>query len=94
MKLYINTSDFKEVVFRLLEGRKIIAEHISEIGMQEGYKIVPMLQQFLKKEKAEDKINQIQLYAGSGSYTGLRIGHAIAQGLSLAWGVPVKNVKK
>jgi tRNA A37 threonylcarbamoyladenosine modification protein TsaB len=37
-----------------------------------------------------DKISSIVIHKGEGSFTGLRVGVAIADALSLAWQVPVK----
>lgn len=39
------------------------------------------------------KLTAISLYSGPGSYTGLRIGRAIASALSLSWNVPLKMIK-
>ncbi len=38
-------------------------------------------------------LSTIHLFSGSGSYTGLRVGVAIAQALSLAWSIPLKTRK-
>lgn len=40
------------------------------------------------------KVSGISLVTGEGSKTGLRVGSAIAQALSLAWGMPVKKTKQ
>jgi tRNA A37 threonylcarbamoyladenosine modification protein TsaB len=39
------------------------------------------------------QLTNIQLYNGPGSYTGIRIGRAIASALSLSWNVPIKMIK-
>ncbi len=40
------------------------------------------------------EIKKIVIYKGQGSFTGLRVGAAIAQALSMAWGVPIKIASK
>ena len=50
---------------------------------------LPMLQSLLGKY---DELDALAFGAGPGSFTGLRIACALAQGLALARGVPVLGV--
>jgi len=94
--LGIDTTDFGKIVFSLDDGKKKIQKDFS-VRPQESDKILEYLGQFLKTNKIlhpKSYILNLLVYKGKGSFTGLRIAAAIAQALSLAWGVPVKVASK
>lgn len=56
--------------------------------------VLPMVEELLKGRKATVKdITEIEVAPGPGSYTGLRVGVAIANALGYALGIPVNGKK-
>ncbi len=106
-KLEIDTTDFGSVEFILESHDKKIKKRYP-MRPQESDKILEYLGGYLKTNKitpplpsplrggiGRGAIKEIVIYKGEGSFTGLRVGAAIADALSLAWQVPVKvKIKK
>ncbi|MBP9686321.1 MAG: hypothetical protein KBD66_00805 [Candidatus Doudnabacteria bacterium] len=95
MILHINTADLKKIVFTLTKARKVISQCTHEMPPHSTHTTLKLLETFLKQQgwsasKKPAEITSIQLFKKEGSPTGLRLGSAIAQGLSMAWGVPVQ----
>lgn len=96
MILHIDTTEFGRVEFVLDKGKKKNKKSFP-VRPQESEKILEYLDKFLKKSKIKNpksEIKKIVIHKGQGSFTGLRVAAAIAQALSLVWGVPVKVVKR
>lgn len=97
MHLFIDTTEYGKVTFVLSAlGKKDFTKSFP-VKPQESSRILTDLEKFLMLAKIKNppaEIKRLVVYKGSGSFTGLRIGAAVAQGLSLAWQVPVKVVKK
>lgn len=94
MTLHINTADLTKIVFTLTEGRKVFTQYAQEMPPHSTHETLGHLEAFLKAQgwsmdKKPKEVEKIALYKKEGSPTGLRLGSAIAQGLSLAWGIPV-----
>ncbi len=89
MKLYIDTSDRAKIVIGINEKRfNAIAKEKS------SQKILPFIDEVLKKNKlSTSDIKEIEVNTGPGSFTGLRIGVAIANTLGWSLGVPVNGKK-
>lgn len=64
------------------ESGKCIASSDELIGRGHAERLVPMLQDLLDGRTAE----QIIVGVGPGSFTGIRVGIAAAQGLAIGWG--------
>ena len=99
--LYIDTTEYGKVTFKLEKtafSKRRPSSKSFQVKPQESDKILIFLQEFLQKNKIQNpksKFQKIIVYKkAEGSFTGLRIAAAIAQALSLAWGVPVKVVSK
>lgn len=77
----------------LLENDSLIGEITLSVSAQHSESLLPAIDQLLSQARV--KSAEIDLYAvavGPGSFTGLRIGIAAAQGLSLAHQKPLVGV--
>ncbi|MBL8029632.1 MAG: hypothetical protein JNN11_00040 [Candidatus Doudnabacteria bacterium] len=93
MDLHINTAEYGKVKLGLVEKKQTHAQQEFFVKPHESGYILEKLEEFLKSSKIknpESEIRNIIVYKGGGSFTGLRIGTAVAQGLGLAWNVPIK----
>ena len=92
MKLYIDTSSSEEVVIAL--DKKEFREKAKK---EKSQKLLPFIKATLQKEgKKLSDINEIEVFTGPGSFTGLRVGVSVANALGYSLGVPVngKDVAK
>lgn len=64
---------------------KLLASRDELIGRGHSERLVPMLAELLEGRAAD----QLLVGVGPGSFTGIRVGIAAAQGLSIGWGSPV-----
>ena len=86
--LTIDTSTTHCAVALLHDG--VLSERVSAAERQSAQRVLPMISELLVAAKiALSDIDVIGVVAGPGSFTGVRIGVAVAQGLSLSSGVPV-----
>lgn len=93
MILYINTKDQKIVKVALKKGGKMVEEmrEENEYGSQV---LSPLINKILKKHKLDFKdLRGIELETGPGSYTGLKVGAAVANALGFSLNIPVNNKK-
>lgn len=77
----------------LTDGERLLAETTLSVSVQHSERLMPAIEQILKD--AEMEASAIDLYAvaeGPGSFTGLRIGIAAAQGMAMAHGKPLRGV--
>jgi len=90
MKLYIDTSDNKKT--------KIGLDDKSWEFVSQNYRsqeLVVLIEKVLKKQKKELKdLTAIEINLGPGSFTGLRIGIAVANALSWALDIPLNNKRQ
>lgn len=92
MKLYIDTSDREKIVVGIDEKR-----FETKAKDQKSQKLLPFIVEVLKKEGASlEKIKEIEVNTGPGSFTGLRVGVSVANALGWGLGIPVngKDLKK
>jgi tRNA threonylcarbamoyladenosine biosynthesis protein TsaB len=97
MILFIDTSDFNNLHFALVPpDEKIKVEQLSKtVAYNENHKTLELLQKFLKKQKTQLKqVKKIVVCSGPGSFTGIRVGVALAQAMGFALNIPVVAIKK
>lgn len=89
MKLYIDTSDRNKIIIGIND--KKYEEKAYEMSSQ---KLLPFIEEVLKKENLTPKdITNVEVNTGPGSFTGLRVGVAVANTVGFVLGVPVNNLK-
>ena len=92
MKLFIDTTERETITIGV--GEKRFSTQAKEGASQ---KLLAFIEETLKKEKiAIQEIAEIEVETGPGSFTGLRVGVAVANTLGWALGIPVngKNLNK
>ncbi|PCI76038.1 MAG: tRNA (adenosine(37)-N6)-threonylcarbamoyltransferase complex dimerization subunit type 1 TsaB [SAR86 cluster bacterium] len=73
-----------------LQHGDVLLERVTEAERQSAQRVLPMLSELLlDAEIAISAIDLIAVVAGPGSFTGVRIGVAVAQGLSFSAAIPV-----
>lgn len=96
MILYINTSDNTKTIVGLDDDRLE-----KPTGVDKSQQVLSLIDQSLKKHlprrqaghKTLKEITEIQVETGPGSFTGLRVGVAVANALGWALKVPVNGKK-
>jgi tRNA threonylcarbamoyl adenosine modification protein YeaZ len=71
----------------LIESDRLIDERHEQVGRGHAERLVPMVQHLLGSRRPE----AILVDCGPGSFTGIRVGLAAAQGLRIGWGVPLSG---
>jgi tRNA threonylcarbamoyl adenosine modification protein YeaZ len=69
----------------LVDGDRLIDERHEIVGRGHAERLVPMIEALL----AARRPGAILVDCGPGSFTGIRVGLAAAQGLRIGWGVPL-----
>ncbi len=89
MKLFIDTSSSEKIVVGLDEKRfdTVVREKTSQ-------RLLPFIDEVLKKEgKDTADIFEIEVNTGPGSFTGIRVGVAVANAIGWSLGIPVNGKK-
>ena len=87
MILYIDTSDRETITVGL--GDKRFETNAKDGASQ---KLLSFIEQTLKKEKVSiNQITRIEVHTGPGSFTGLRVGVAVANAMGWALKIPVNG---
>lgn len=87
MKLYIDTSDSEKIIVGL-DNEKFE----SKAKQRASQRLLPFIEEVLKKKKKTVKeITEVQANSGPGSFTGLRVGVAVANTLGWVLKVPVNG---
>ncbi len=92
--LYIDTSDNKKITVALeINGKKV--QNTRQVDAWASQILLPMIDELLKKEKVNvNQLTEIKVNTGPGSFTGLRVGVAVANALGWLLHIPVnKNLR-
>ncbi|HEX2875783.1 MAG TPA: tRNA (adenosine(37)-N6)-threonylcarbamoyltransferase complex dimerization subunit type 1 TsaB [Polyangiaceae bacterium] len=77
----------------LVEAGKIVLERAHVRPKQSAERLLPLIAELLSEAGWErGSLSRIGVSVGPGSFTGLRVGIACAQGLSLGLGIPLVGV--
>lgn len=89
LKLYINTSDNTKTIIGLNDERLE-----KPTGPDKSQQVLVLMDQLLKnKKKKISEITEIKVVIGPGSFTGLRVGVAVANALAWSLKIPVNGQK-
>lgn len=88
MILAIDTSTSACSVALFGADGEVIAERHEILGRGHAEKLVPMIEEVLDHHVP----SQILVGIGPGSFTGIRVGIAAAQGMAIGWGVPAHGL--
>lgn len=87
MKLYLDATDNKKVIIRL-----DAEEFVNEYNSPREQDVLGFLNGLLeKKNKSLDDVSEIEVNPGPGSFTGSRVGVAIANALAFALKIKVNG---
>ncbi len=90
MKLYIDTSDNQKTIVALDNDRLE-----KPTGIDKSQQVLILIDELLKKHKKTLKdLTEIEVKTGPGSFTGLRVGLAVANALGWALKIPVNGKKE
>lgn len=96
MLLFIDTSDHKGLHFAMIppvQSGKPVKEFRRELAFNENFKTLELLQKFIRAGKVPlAKIDRIIVCSGPGSFTGIRVGIALAQAMGFALNIPVATI--
>lgn len=77
----------------LVEDDRVVSVRLHEEVNRHGERIVPLIEELLAEAGwSRESLERIGVGTGPGSFTGLRIGLALAQGLALGLGCPLIGV--
>jgi len=89
--LYIDTSVREEIKVGIDIDGKLYEKRAKNLKSQET---LPLIEKLLKEKKIKlNQINEIKVNTGPGSFTGLRVGVAIANALGFSLKIPVNGKK-
>lgn len=91
--LIIDTTNNKEVIICLkIDNKKIVKKKNLETGKSQ--QVLPLIVKLLSENKLSLKdIGALEVNTGPGSFTGIRVGIAIANTLSFFLKIPVNGKK-
>ena len=87
MKLFLDTSNNLQTIVKLDD--QVFTKNYSAPRDQNVFGA--LLEALSKSNKSINAIESIQVFTGPGSFTGLRVGIAIANALSFTLGIPING---
>jgi len=93
MTLYIDTTQWEMAVIRLEDDHEnVLGEWRFEAGRALSDKLLRGIDELLKEHAiAKEDLSEIQVVPGPGSFTGTRIGVAVANSISFALQIPING---
>lgn len=90
--LFIDTSSRESIRVAIeLNGERF--ERISSTQGAKAQEVLPMIEELLGEQKRTlADVSSITVHTGPGSYTGLRVGIAIANMLGVLLGIPINGL--
>ncbi len=89
MILFIDTSNNRQTIVKL-DNHEIVKTYKSPRSQE----VLNLIDQILKRHKKTLKdISEIKINTGPGSFTGLRVGCAVANAFSYALKIPINGQK-
>lgn len=86
--LFLDTANNKEIIVRLTIGAKTFEEKVA-IENNRTQVVLPTIQKLLEKHNLTvGEIEKVACNPGPGSFTGVRVGAAIANALIFGLGLP------
>lgn len=91
--LFIDTANNQEIAVGLkIDSKEDIKKQT--IGLRKAQEVLPLVDQLLKTHALTlQDITSIEVNRGPGSFTGLRVGIAIANALAYALDIPINHKK-
>lgn len=91
--LYIDTTDNQKISLALeIDGRKYKTTKV--INTWTSQLLLPLIREVLKEHKMTvQDINAVRINPGPGSFTGIRVGLAVANALGFLLDIPVNGKK-
>ena len=91
MKLYIDTRDREKINISIFKKNNIIISKEANSQINSDTALILLEKALSDLNLNTDKITEIEVERGPGSYTGTRIGVAIANSLSFVLQIPVNG---
>jgi tRNA threonylcarbamoyladenosine biosynthesis protein TsaB len=91
--LYIDTRSNEKISVRLESGKKKYSAE-SKANIRKAQATLPLIQEVLKKANLKThNVDEVIVETGPGSFTGLRVGIAIANAFAFGTGIRINGKK-
>lgn len=95
MILKIDSTKKDQIIVELLDAKSKLADKIVEEQKLGSQILLPMVVKILKQNKKTfSDLGAIEVNVGPGSFTGTRVGAAIANALGFALNIPVNGLPR
>jgi len=94
MLLKIDTTKREEVIVQLIDPKSDLKDKLVQKQKLGSQLLLPMIVKILKKNKIDfSKLTAVEVNTGPGSFTGTRVGVAVANALGYSLDIPVNGKK-
>ena len=92
-KIYIDTIDNKKILVKLItDDTEFVKE--KEVEARSAQLVLPLIDELLTEHRLTPQdLTDIEVNEGPGSFTGVRVGIAVAQALAFGLNIPVNGKK-
>lgn len=91
MKLYIDTRNREKISIVIFEKDKILISKEANSQINSNTALLLLKDTLIEAGLEMERISEIEVEKGPGSYTGTRVGVAIANSLSFALQIPING---